>query len=109
MSIDKEPASWLGLLSAALMAIVTLAHPSWLSAGAAGAIIALATAIVTAAVTRPVAPALFVGVLTAAVAVIGQYGIHLSDSAVGALTALLLAALAVIGVRPQVTPTTARR
>ncbi len=99
----REPALWLGLIGAVLTTMVSLNLP-WLSVGAAAAIMALLTAIVTAVTTRPVAPALFVGVLTALVALFAEYGVNLSDGLVAGLSSALLAAFALFGVRPQVRP-----
>lgn len=75
-----------------------------LTAGAGAAIVALVSAGVIAWSTRPVAPALFAGIITAAAALFGEYGLHLSDAVVAGLSAVLLAGFALFGIRPQVTP-----
>lgn len=102
MSLKREPAVVVGFCGAVLTALAD--HVPYLSTGAAAAIIALITASVMAYTTRPVTPALFVGVLTAAVALVAEYGVVVSDDVVSKLTAVLLAGLALVGVRPQVTP-----
>lgn len=99
----REPALVLGLIGATLTTLVSFNVP-FLSAGAAAAIMALLTAGVTALLTRPIAPALFVGVLTAGVALVAEYGYTVSDQVVASLTGLLLAAFALFGIRPQVRP-----
>jgi hypothetical protein len=102
-----EPALILGIIGAIGTFLVSL-NVTWLSASALAAIMALLTAIVTAVFTKPVAPALYVGVLAAASAVAAQYGLHWSDGAVAALSGVILAAFALFGIRPQVVPTNAR-
>lgn len=103
MIFRREPALWLGLIGAFLTTLVSL-NVSFLDAGAAAAIMVLLTSIVTAFLTRPVAPALFVGVLTALVALFAEYGLNISDTVVASLSSLLLAAFALFGIRPQVRP-----
>lgn len=98
----REPALYIGFIGAVLVALS--GHLPHLTAGVSAAIVAFLTACVVAWRTRPVTPALATGVLTAAVALVGQYGVHLSGSAVANLTAVLLAGLALAGVRPQVVP-----
>lgn len=102
MKFSREPAAYIALVGAVLTALA--GHVPYVTAGVAAAVVALLTAAVTAYWTRPLAPALFVGVLNAAVALVGEYGLHLSGQVVTSLTAVLVFGLAVVGVRPQVTP-----
>lgn len=99
----REPALWLGVIGAVLVALSSFGVP-YLNAGQAAAIVALLTAGVTAWATRPVAPALFTGVITAASALVAEYGLHFSDVQVAGVTGTVLAVLALLGVRSQVEP-----
>lgn len=103
----REPALWLGVIGAALTTLVSLNFPG-LSVGTVAAIMALLTALATALTTRPIAPAVFVGVLTAGVALFTEYGVNVSDGLVAGLTSVLLAAFALFGIRPQVRPAAAK-
>lgn len=100
----KEPALIVGFV-AAVVAVVVGLNVDWLSAGAGVAVVAAVGAILTAATTRPVAPALFVGAFVAVAAVLAEYNYHLSDGLIAGAGGLILAAFALFGVRPQVTPT----
>lgn len=100
----REPALWLSAIGAALTLAAAFNVP-YLDAGQSAAIVAFLTAAVTAFVTRPVAPAVFTGVVAAASALVAEYGLHFSDAQVGAVTATVLALVTLLGVRPQVTPT----
>jgi cell division protein FtsW (lipid II flippase) len=99
----KEPALIVGFI-AAVVAVLAGLNLSWLSAGASVAIVAAVGALLTALTTRPVAPALFVGAFVAVAAVLAQYNYHLSDGLIAGAGGLILAAFALFGVRPQVTP-----
>lgn len=105
MKFTREPAAYVALLGAALTLFADKVE--FLSTGQAAAITALVTAAVIAWQTRPVAPALFIGILNAGVALVGEYGAQISDNTVANLTAFLVLALNVVGVRPQVTPAAA--
>ncbi len=102
----REPALWLGLIGAVLTTLVSLNQP-WLSAGAAAAIMVAITAVATAFLTRPVAPALFVAAFGAIAALFAEYGTTLPEGLVAGISSLILAGFALAGVRPQVTPTPA--
>lgn len=102
MRFSREPAAYIATLGAFLALFAD--RWSLLSAGQAAALVALLTAGVIAFTTRPIAPALFVGVLNAAVALVSEYGAVVSDNTVANLTAFLVLALNLVGVRPQVTP-----
>jgi len=101
----REPALILAVVSAVLGVLVSLGLP-WLSAEQAGLIIALITAVsgaVTAAFTRPIAPAAFTAVVTAAADLMAVYGLDVSQQTVGAVNGLVVAALALL-TRAQVSP-----
>jgi hypothetical protein len=106
MRIVREPALIIGIVGAVLTSAAALGL-DWLSPAAAAGIVAFLSAIVIAIRTRPVAPALFVAAGSALVAVMAQYGLHLSDAWVGFLTSLVLGGFALFGIRPQVAPSTA--
>lgn len=99
----RDPALWLALIGAALTWGVSLGL-DWLNAGQATAIMAALTAVVVAVFTRPIAPSLFVGALSAGAALFGEYQLHWSDASVTGLGGIILAGFALVGIRPQVTP-----
>lgn len=99
----REPALWLGLIGAALTWAVTLGL-DWLNAGQSTAIITFLTGLVIAIMTRPWAPALFTGTLSALAAVFAEYGLHWSEASVTGLGGIILAGFALFGIRPQATP-----
>jgi hypothetical protein len=99
----REPALWLGLIGAVVTWAVSLGL-DWLNAGQATAIVAFVTAVIIALTTRPIAPALFVGAVSAGAALFGEYGLNWSDEAVTGLGAIILAGFALFGIRPQVSP-----
>jgi hypothetical protein len=101
--LGREPALWLALIGAVLTWAVSLGL-DWLNAGQATALVTFITGVVIALTTRPVAPGLFVAVVSAGAALFGEYGLNWSDAAVTGLGAIILAAFALFGIRPQVTP-----
>lgn len=103
MKFGREPALIIGAVGSILTVLVAMNLP-WIDAGSAAALMALITAGATAFFTRPLAPALFTGAFTAAVALFGEYGFQLSDQMIAALAGLILAGFALFGIRPQVSP-----
>ncbi len=99
----REPALWIGVIGSALTWVAGM-NVSWLSAGAAVAATTFVSAAVIAVTTRPIAPGLFVAVVSAGAALAAEYGLHWSDASVTALGSLVLAGFALFGIRPQVTP-----
>jgi hypothetical protein len=99
----REPARWTGLIGALVIALAAFKNP-WVSPGAAAAIVALLSAGVLAWTTRPVAPAVLTGVVTAGVAVAAEYGFHASEAQVAGITGVVLAAASMFAVRDQVDP-----
>lgn len=100
----REPALIISAIGAVVTLLVTLNLPD-LDAGAGAAITTFLTAVVIAFTTRPVAPALFTAVISAGAALFAEYGLHVSDAAVAAISGLVLVGFSLAGVRPQVTPT----
>lgn len=100
----REPALVIASLSAGLSLLVTFGFG--LSAEQAGAIVAVISAVfaaATAAVTRPIAPSAFTGLVAAVAALLAAYGLELSAEKVGAINAVVLAGLALL-TRGQVSP-----
>jgi hypothetical protein len=99
----REPALIISAIGAVVTLLVALNIPG-LSAGAGAAIVTFLTAVIVAATTRPVAPALFTAVVAPAAALFAQYGLHVSDAVVAGVSAVILAGFALFGIRPQATP-----
>jgi hypothetical protein len=102
--LGREPALIIGAIGSLLTVLAALNVPG-ITAGAAAAITALIAAGITAAFTRPVAPAVYTGLVAAGVAVLTEYGLNVPDSVVAALTAAVVACFPLFAIRPQVTPT----
>jgi hypothetical protein len=98
----REPAVITATGGAFLTFLAAVGVPG-VSAGAAAAITSLVAAGVIAATTRPVAPALLTGVVSAGVAVLSEYGMHVADDVTGAATGLVLALFGLL-TRGQVSP-----
>lgn len=101
----REPALWLALAGAVLTWAAGLGL-DFLSAGQAAAITTALTGVVIAFTTRPIAPGLYVAAVGAVATMFAEYGLHWSDAAVTGLGGIILAAFALFGIRPQVTPAT---
>lgn len=99
----REPALIISAIGAIVTLLVSLNIPG-LSAGAGAAIVTAATALIIAVTTRPVAPALFTAVVSAGAALFAQYGLHVSDATVAAISGVVLVGFSLFGIRPQVTP-----
>jgi hypothetical protein len=102
----REPALIMGAVGAVLSWIATLGFDQF-SAGQSTALITFLSAGVIALTTRPWAPALFVGVISAGAALAAAYQLHWSEEAVTGLGTIVLAGFALFGIRPQVEPKTA--
>lgn len=108
--LGREPSAWVAIIGPILVVIATL-NVEFLNAGQAAAITAALAALVLVVTTRPVAPSLVTGVISAFVALFAEYQIHASEELVAALTGAALAILAFITreqVKPQETPITHR-
>jgi len=106
--LTKEPAGIVGLLTAALAFVVSL-NLHGLSAVQAGYIVAAVTAVgslVIAWRTRPVAPGVITGAISALAALATAYGFHPRAAVVGAVAALAVA-LSSFLTRAQVSPVAA--
>jgi hypothetical protein len=99
----REPALVMGAIGAVLAWIATLGF-EWMNAGQSTALITFLSAGVIALTTRPWAPALFVGVISAGASLAAAYQLHWSEEAVTGLGTIVLAVCALFGIRSQVTP-----
>jgi hypothetical protein len=101
---NGEPALLLQAVSAAFSLL--LAFNVGLNAEAAGLWIAVITAVfaaITAWITRPVAPAVFTGIVGAVAALMAGYGYEVRPELIAGINALLLVILAPV-IRVQITP-----
>jgi hypothetical protein len=104
-----EPALIVAVISAGLSLLVSLGIG--LSADAAAgwvAVVSAACAIVAAWRTRPVAPALFTGLVQVVAALLAAYHFSVSAGTVGAINVFVIAVLTLL-TRGQVSPATAKR
>lgn len=99
----RDPALWVSAIGALLGVLAATQNP-WVDPGQAAAIVLLLSSVVAAALTRPVAPALFTGVVAAGVALLAEYQLDVSPSLTAAIGGAVLTVLALVGVRPQVAP-----
>lgn len=104
----REPALVLSVISAGLSLLVTL--PTGLTVTMAGVIvtfISAAFAAITAWTTRPIAPAIYTGLITAGADVLAAFHYEVSTATLGAVNTAAVALLMFI-TRGQVTPHTAK-
>jgi hypothetical protein len=99
----REPALIISAVGTLVTLLVALNIPG-LSAGAGAAVTTFISAAIIAATTRPIAPAVFTAVVAAGAALFAEYGLHLSDGVVAAISSVVLVGFALFGIRPQVTP-----
>lgn len=100
-----EPALWLGVISSGLGLGVTLGVGD-LSREAAGAIVATLAALgaaFAAALTRPVAPSAFTGLVAVVADLLAAFHFEVSPETLGAVNAVVLSTLALL-TRGQVSP-----
>jgi hypothetical protein len=99
----REPALVISMIGGLVTLLVAL-NIHGLSAGAGAAITTFVTALIIAFTTRPIAPALFTAIVSAGAALFTEYGLHVSDAVVAAVSAVVLTGFSLFGIRPQVTP-----
>jgi hypothetical protein len=102
--LGREPALIVGAVSAALSLVVTLGVG--LTSDEAGAITAVVTGVfgvVTAVLTRPIAPAAFTTLVTVAADLLAAYHYQVSAGTVAAVNTTVLAVLTLV-TRGQVSP-----
>jgi hypothetical protein len=110
MTPRREPALYIGAISAGLSLLVALNFHG-LTSEQAALIVAAITAVggvVTAVATRPVAPAAFTALVTAVAALLAGFHFDLDPGTVAAVNGVVLAVLALI-TRHQVAPAAAAR
>ena len=98
----REPAAFVSVL-AALLTLLAAPDLGFISPGQAVAIIGALTALVLALTTRPIAPAILTGAVTAIAGMFAEFGLEFSDDGVAAAGAAVLALFAFI-TREQVSP-----
>ncbi len=98
----REPSVIIGLIGAVVTALVSL--NIGINAGVGAALTAFVTAVLIAVTTRPVAPALFTGAVTALFALLAEFQFNASPELVAGMTGLVLALFTLFGIRPQVSP-----
>lgn len=100
----REPALVIAIVSGALSLLVTFnIGLSTDQAGALVAVISAVFAVITAALTRPIAPSAFTGLVAAVVALLAAYHFNVAPETVGSVNAFVLAVLVFI-TRGQVSP-----
>jgi|SRR3954471_1427973 hypothetical protein len=105
----REPAAWIGVITATLAFLVSL-NVSFLTTEQAALIVAAIVAIGGAVIawrTTPRTPGAFTAVVSAFAALAAGYGLHVRPGVVGAVSGLILALLA-LDTRGQVTPVAGR-
>lgn len=101
----REPTLVLQMLQGVLTLLVTFGLP-FLTSAQAGTIVAGSAAAITAVnawAVKPVAPAVFSGVITASAALLTSYGLHFTQEQVGAAQLAVTGIVAFL-VRAAVTP-----
>jgi hypothetical protein len=100
----REPALWISVISGALSLVVSLGVG--LDATEAAAWVAVITAVfgaITAALTRPIAPAAFTALVTVTADLLAAYHFDVSAGTVAAVNGFVLAVLTLL-TRAQVSP-----
>lgn len=101
----REPALWIAVMQAFLILAFTLGIPG-VDGGLAGAVSLLLTTAATAwsaLAVRPVAPALFTGVLVALVQLLSRWGLDLNEVQVSSITGFVALVVTLVA-RGQITP-----
>jgi hypothetical protein len=98
----REPAAFIAAVGSVLTVLAAL-NIEFINAGQAAAITSALSALVIAWLTRPIAPALLTGFVSAAAALFAEYHLVVSDEVVGGVSAAVLSLFAFI-TRPQVAP-----
>jgi len=101
--LGREPALIVGFVTAVIAALVALNVPG-ISAEVGAALTTFLGGLIIAATTRPWAPGLFAGLVASGAALLVGWGMHVTDAQVATVSALVIAGLALFGVRQQVTP-----
>jgi hypothetical protein len=101
---NREPALWVSAISGALSLAVTLGVGLTADqAGAWTAVISGVFAVISAVLTRPIAPSAFTGLVAVVADLLAAYHFNVSAGAVAAVNTTVLAILALV-TRGQVSP-----
>ncbi|MCX5066678.1 hypothetical protein OOJ91_12390 [Micromonospora lupini] len=103
----REPAVLI-MAAASVLALFVAFGADFLTAkqaGAAEAVLAAAASTWLAFKVRPLAPTLFVGLITTCATLAAAYGFELNQEQVGSITAASIALMTALVIRPQSTPT----
>lgn len=101
----REPALWIAVIQSALMLLFTLGVPG-IDGGFAAAITLVLTAaasVWTAFAVRPVAPAIFTGLIVALVQLFSRWGLDWSEVQVSSVTGFVALVVTLV-IRGQSTP-----
>lgn len=107
MKLTREPAAW-GALAIALVSLLATWPNPVVSGDQVPLIVAVVDGVVLLVVavkTRPIAPAVIVGVITPIGALLAGYGIDLPPALIGTLNTIVVPAILGLLVRASVTPT----
>lgn len=102
----REPAVLIATV-ASILAVLVAFGADFLTAKQAGAVEAFLAAVAALLIgfkVRPVAPTVFVGVISTGATLAAAYGFELSQSQVGSIAAASVALLTALVIRPQSTP-----
>jgi hypothetical protein len=101
----REPALWIAVVQAALMLAFTLGVPGidGALAAAVSLVLTLASGVWTALAVRPIAPAVFTGLIIALVQLFSRWGLDLSEVQVSSITAFVALVVTLVA-RGQITP-----
>lgn len=103
--LGRDPTLWIGVISSIIVLAGTMSL-HWLTGVQAGLFVAAINAIagaVNAWTVRPISPVAFTYAVGAIVALVGSYGLLLSESTLGALNLAVIAILGLLS-RGQVSP-----
>lgn len=108
----REPTLWIGVISSVIVLAGTVGF-HWLTGVQAGLFVAAINAIagaVNAWAVRPISPVAFTYAVGALVALVGSYGLAVSDATLAAVNLAVIAVLGLLSrgqVAPQATPVSA--
>ncbi|MFY1595503.1 hypothetical protein [Micromonospora sp. WMMD737] len=104
--LGREPATIIGA-AATLLALFVAFGADFLNAkqaGAVEAVLAAAAATWVAFKVRPIAPTVFVGLISTSATLAAAFGFELNQEQVGSITAASVALMTLLVIRPQSTP-----
>ena len=104
----REPSAIIGVIGAVLAFLVTynIDGLSELQAAAIMGVLVTLVAVVNALFVRPIAPAVFSGLVAAGAGLAAAYGFTFTPEQIATFDAIVLAVLSLASTRPQVSPST---